>query len=643
MSDPRPHPPFLRYLVLSSILLTVLGLLFFYPIFSSYFRQDDFYFSYFLTREGKLNLGLVGTFFYPSTKGADLFNRIRPLSALSFVIDYSVWGANPFGFYLTNFLAHITLCILLTAISFLLFPKSLKPYALVSGALFLLYPGHLESVCWISARKSEFSTLFSTFSFLCFLVTLMGKKRAYPFALAGYILALGSKEIGIILPLVLLSFHLLPILPKESRNPTLRNLFRLHAPFWIILALYLFYRLHLFGALMGHLPTGEVSVGKIPRYLQIIIPSLFRFLAPINDEIVHPAAWWTGVVFFISTTLILPLFSLLKRRKSVDAREIFCLLWILITLFPIIPVFWVKPNLIGSRQLYMPSAPLMILLTFSILASWSGKQGRVRPFGKISLLFLALLYSVYLRPAVQNYRDVGQTAFRVQKRVIEATESDPPRTGAILLNIPYIIKGVHFAGSGFHRITSPPFSTRFIPLQYSLVKANRVLQEIALQMRGPFRVFVWDDKEQTVLPYDFSPGDEKKKVRLLRPENGSTVSSFGPDFKFQFSYEGKFTLFRIRLSLGKTKQIFSLGQANLKSLAQKGRGGFEWSPAQGSLEEGRVPEFLPGSSGKRLSWQIEALDGSTDPPILVARSPRFFFQIQDSAKRPKKENPRHRE
>lgn len=640
MNEKKPPVSFAAYLILSSLLLCGLGILFFHPVFSSYFRLDDLHFSSFFKPDGGFKPGLVGTFFYPAPeKGGDIFNRLRPFPAISFVLDCFFWGGNPFGFYLTSFLIHIGICLNLTAFSFLLFPKSLKPFALVSGILFLLYPGHLESVCWISARQSEMSTLFCTFTLLSFLAFLLGRRMGHPLALAGLFFALGSKEIAVTLPLILLALHFLQTPWRGVLKTGALRLLRLHAPFWILLGLYLLYRLHLFGTFLGRNVSGPVSLEKLPEYLKFLPASLLRFLAPVNIELVSPAVWWAGTLLLLSITLVIPLIIILSRRKSPHGIEIFCLLWLLLAILPTIPAFRVKANLFENRQFYLPSAPLVTLVTYTLLCPW--RIGRIHSLGKFSLLALALLYMAFLRPSVLSYQDVGKTSLKAQRIVIDALRDDPSGTGAVLINLPFEIRGIHFGGPGFQKITSPPFTSQAIPMKSLLSGTNIPLQEIARKMGGRFRVFRWHAGQQTIVPYDYRPGEEKKRIRLIRPGPGTSFSSFGPDFKFLFSYDGNFTVMRIKFFAEKMKQVFTAGKSNLKEIARKGSKFFEWSIAQGALDQENPFSSVPTLSGKTIRWQVEAADESVSPPILIARSSRSSFHISEPAKRGKR-SPRAR-
>jgi hypothetical protein len=82
----------------------------------------------------------------------------HPLTWLSLMLDYQIFGLNPQGFHLTNLLFHILNAILLFLVLSRM-TKRLWPSAFVA-ALFAIHPLHVESVAWISERKDVLSSFF---------------------------------------------------------------------------------------------------------------------------------------------------------------------------------------------------------------------------------------------------------------------------------------------------------------------------------------------------------------------------------------------------------------------------------------------------------------------------------------------------
>lgn len=131
-----------------------------------------------------------------------------PVQILSYMLDYTVWGLNPAGYLLTNILVHVG--------NGLLFFRILarcgqeKIVALSATALFLLHPLQVETVAWVSQRKSLLAILFMLVSweFYCRWRESPAESRLrfYVLSLGAFILSLLSKSVTVVFPLALLLY-----------------------------------------------------------------------------------------------------------------------------------------------------------------------------------------------------------------------------------------------------------------------------------------------------------------------------------------------------------------------------------------------------------------------------------------------------
>lgn len=98
--------------------------------------------------------------------GADIY--YRPLAALSFFIDYSIFGINPGGFHFINILIHLSnaLLVYFLALGILDIQERRDAYALIAALIFSLHPVACEPVLWISARPDLLSCFFFLLSLL---------------------------------------------------------------------------------------------------------------------------------------------------------------------------------------------------------------------------------------------------------------------------------------------------------------------------------------------------------------------------------------------------------------------------------------------------------------------------------------------
>ena len=82
----------------------------------------------------------------------------HPLTWISHILDWQLYGSNAGGHHITNLIFHIANTLLL----FLVLKRMTRATWLSAfvAALFALHPLHVESVAWVSERKDVLSTFF---------------------------------------------------------------------------------------------------------------------------------------------------------------------------------------------------------------------------------------------------------------------------------------------------------------------------------------------------------------------------------------------------------------------------------------------------------------------------------------------------
>ncbi|MBP9819846.1 tetratricopeptide repeat protein [Candidatus Woesebacteria bacterium] len=94
----------------------------------------------------------------------EVSNYYRPLTSLSFAIDFQFWGINPVGYHLTNLLLHSIAGTLL-----LLFLRALKLSPLAAfaiAAIFITHPVQTEAVTYANSRGDSLYTVFGFVSLI---------------------------------------------------------------------------------------------------------------------------------------------------------------------------------------------------------------------------------------------------------------------------------------------------------------------------------------------------------------------------------------------------------------------------------------------------------------------------------------------
>ncbi|MEN6420393.1 MAG: hypothetical protein ABFD76_00475, partial [Smithella sp.] len=140
----------------------------------------------------------------------------QPLTWLSLMLNYQLFGLKAGGYHITNLILHI----LNTLLLFWLFKRMTGAVwrSAFVAAFFALHPFHVESVAWIAKRKDLLSAFFWMLS-LCLYVYYTEKPimKRYLLVLLSFVLALMSKPIVITLPLILILLDYWPLHRFASR------------------------------------------------------------------------------------------------------------------------------------------------------------------------------------------------------------------------------------------------------------------------------------------------------------------------------------------------------------------------------------------------------------------------------------------
>ncbi len=140
----------------------------------------------------------------------------RPFQTLSYAIDYSIWGLDPFGFHLTNLLLHA-----LTALILFSLLRRLGYSLWVAGgvsAIFAVHPINTESVSYISGRGDVMYLLLCVSVFWLFTVTKLRRAWIIPVSLGIYWIALLTKENSVPLGVMLAGLIFFPVFGPLNRT-----------------------------------------------------------------------------------------------------------------------------------------------------------------------------------------------------------------------------------------------------------------------------------------------------------------------------------------------------------------------------------------------------------------------------------------
>lgn len=133
----------------------------------------------------------------------------RPVSALSYSLDYKINGLEPAGYHWTDMFLHVSVVLLVYLLIALLAESKICGF--IAASLFAIHPIILENLSASSRRQDILATLFMLLVFVLFIKSQRAKKKSekriyLTISLFVFLLGLGTQEIVFILPFVLLAY-----------------------------------------------------------------------------------------------------------------------------------------------------------------------------------------------------------------------------------------------------------------------------------------------------------------------------------------------------------------------------------------------------------------------------------------------------
>jgi len=327
------------------------------------------------------------------------FANWHPLTWLSLILDYNLYGPNASGYHITNLLFHIINTLLL----FFLLNKltgTLYRSAFVA-ALFALHPLHVESVAWVSERKDVLSAMFWLLTMWAYVeYSQKPKLLTYLTIIILFSLGLMAKPMLVTLPFVLLMMDYWPLNRTSFRPSCFVNKINMlsHSASFLVLE----------KAPLFILSFASSTITYIAQQKSNAISSLInisfshRILNAIKSYAVYlEKTFWfqdlmvfyiypktfngleiAGAILFIVSTTLLAV-ALLRRAPFVP----FGWFWYLGTLIPVIGLIQAGSQAMGDRYTYIP------LIGIFIIISWGTMHvlEKIR-YGKPLFAFIAVFF-----------------------------------------------------------------------------------------------------------------------------------------------------------------------------------------------------------------------------------------------------------
>ncbi|MFH1262734.1 MAG: tetratricopeptide repeat protein [Pseudomonadota bacterium] len=288
------------------------------------------------------------------SQGSDIF---RPVFLLSYMVDYHLFGANPFWFHLVNNLLHAINCLLL----FTLTRKFLTSgTALFATLLFAVHPIGVEAVTWIAARTDLLAAFFALANVHMIVRILDRSKKP---GVGEWILfaltipfAFFSKEISVLVPFLTIVAVAATDDDWKAQKRVVAGLFGTAG---VLSAGALWFRQSMIGSGVAE----RFSLDNLKNTSELLKRFLFLFVVPADTDFFNAYPYvpfhWKNDLPLIALFAIAIAFVVWRWRRN---RAF--LLGVALFLAPLIPVSLAidRLGLLAERYFYLPLAGFSLAL-----------------------------------------------------------------------------------------------------------------------------------------------------------------------------------------------------------------------------------------------------------------------------------------
>lgn len=412
-----------RVLVFIALLLIIITLAAFWRVFyCDFLNYDD---NYYVTENTWIKDGITSSSIkWAFTTGYQ--SNWHPLTWISHMVDYQLFGLSPVGHHAMNLLLHMLSVLVLFAI---LTKTTRFPWrSAFVAVLFAIHPLHVESVAWVAERKDVLSGLFWMLTMWAYVwYAERPSTRRYLPVILFFALGLMSKPVLVTLPFALLLLDYWPL----SRLFPSKDGFRARCVGWrkaivekaplFILALvssvvtYIVQQRGQAVSSLAILPFATRLENAFVSYLRY----MYKAVCPHSLAIFYPypkdglPVWLAVLSIFVLLVLTVLAFRLSCRKRYVIVGW----LWFLGTLVPMLGIVQVGAQAMADRYTYIPLIGLFIIVAWGIpdMLTPIKRRGSDWKIARVALPVVACLILVILgwRTWVQvGYWKNSETVFQ---------------------------------------------------------------------------------------------------------------------------------------------------------------------------------------------------------------------------------------
>ncbi|HEU4418593.1 MAG TPA: hypothetical protein VFT55_06615 [Planctomycetota bacterium] len=349
MSRAHPPTPVPQWFVA----LPILAIAIWWP-WDPYWHSDDFIALHYAHDLDRALRDFTG----PQFGATDLWWFYRPLVTLSFWIEQTIAGADPFLSHASNVVAH-GINALLVGLLWRRFIPDVE--AFLAGLMWAMMPSHAGSIAWAVGRVDSHATVWCLLALWLFTlhdeaVSQDKPGAAWPMVVA-FAAALCTKESAMVVPLLAAMYAFMRTAPRPL-GTRISLALRRSLPLFVLLLLYLpfrFYVLGRFGGYSGFQWDPLAMLTGLGRVIaDLLVPLRWIGLADASSLVSLPplVCLWVAVLPFLAAVWVL-----VSTPKWLAAFAFF-----LVALVPMAGLLAAADNPQNLRIYYLPTAVLVGLL-----------------------------------------------------------------------------------------------------------------------------------------------------------------------------------------------------------------------------------------------------------------------------------------
>jgi hypothetical protein len=363
----------------------------------------------------------------------------RPLTILSFAVQWAVGDGSPAVFHATSVALYIGACIAVLRLARLVLPPIA---AWLVAALFAVHPVHVEAVGNVVGQAELVVAICTTLAVGAYVRMRAGSRGRLagmpPVAAiaALYLIACFSKETGFFLPGLLLAAECTVV--ATTLDPARRTLRARGRELWVLCSIcaaiavvYLAVRRSVLGgfgddpntviAMLSHKARLLTMLALVPEWARLLLwparlsadysPAEVPVVLGFAPQLIAPALVVVGIV-------LLAVAGWRGRRVGT-----FGLLWLAVALFPVSNIFLRSGVILAERTLFLPS--LGALLALGAAAVWAGRRAVDAGLSptRVAVLPVAIVLVLGVAKSATRQR-VWRTHDDFQRSIVE----DAPRS-----------------------------------------------------------------------------------------------------------------------------------------------------------------------------------------------------------------------